>query len=60
MRAFTRFATGDDRQFLSILAAEQTPPDMYRSALYSLGRSLGGSLLAELGDALPNRICVVG
>lgn len=59
MRAFTRFATGDDRQSLSILAAEQTPPDMYRSALYSLGRSLGGSLLAELGNVLPNRICVV-
>lgn len=59
MREFTRFATGDDLQSLSVLAAEQTPPNMYRDALYSLGRSLGGSLLTELGNELPNRICVV-
>lgn len=59
MREFTRFATCDDRQSLSILAAEQTPPDIYRGALYSLGHSLGGSLLVELGKALPSRICVV-
>ena len=59
MREYTRFATGEDRHSLSILAAEQTPPEDYRSALQALGRSLGGSLLEQLGSDLPNRICIV-
>jgi hypothetical protein len=59
MREYTRFAMGDDRRSLSILADDQTPPDEYRKALNALGRSLGQSLLDQLGTNLPSRICIV-
>lgn len=59
MREYTSFATSEDRKALSILADEHTPPEEYQAALRALGVSLAGSLVAQFGADLPNRLCIV-
>lgn len=59
MREYTPFATSKDRTSLSILADERTSPVEYQAALRGLGCSLADSLLVEVGNDLPNRLCIV-
>lgn len=59
MRVYTPFATAEDRNALSTLADEGTPPAAYQAALEALGISLADTLLAQFSADLPDRLCIV-